>query len=71
MAKGVTWGCFCEHFLLTAYLDLRDMDGFEVSPRNMRRVEYFFGEKRGRFSLPPPTCFNRPIKNFDLGLEEK
>jgi hypothetical protein len=66
MQKGVTWGCFCENFILTRHPELWSTNWFEISPENIYKIRNFYGDGEGQFTLPTPTCHNKPIKDFSL-----
>ncbi|MDP3013190.1 MAG: hypothetical protein Q8M92_03025, partial [Candidatus Subteraquimicrobiales bacterium] len=66
MAKNITFGCFCETFILAQHPELRDVDWFEVSPRNIDLISDFFGDGADKFDLPRPVCFNKPILDFSI-----
>lgn len=71
MAKNIAFGCFCETFILAKHPELRYIDWFEVSPMNIKTISKFFGDSAGQFNLPPPLCFNRPIRNFNIDADGK
>lgn len=66
LASGITWGCFCEAFIIAAHPELRNHDWLDISPANIALVEKNLGSKPGQFALPAPTCFNRPVTNFSV-----
>lgn len=72
LAKGVIWGCFCESFLISSHEDLQnpEIDWMKINPENIQRVQKYYGRQDGQFCLPNPTCFNRPVKDFNLDLPE-
>ncbi len=69
LAKGITWGCFCETFIIGANPELRAMDWLKVNKGNMAIMRKYLGSGKGKFALPQPTCFNKPV--IDFGLAEK
>lgn len=71
LAKGITWGCFSETFIIGASPELKEVDWFKVNQSNMTILRGFLGDGKGRFFLPQPTCFNRPVKDFDLAEKSK
>ena len=64
MTNKVAWGCFCETFIIAKHPDLRSINWFEVSSKNMEIISQFFGKNNDQFYLPPPTCFNKHITDF-------
>lgn len=66
MAKGVTWGCFSESFILSFHTEIRHHDWMKITPENIAIMSSYFGEGAGMFQLPEPTCFNMPVNDFSL-----
>lgn len=64
--KGITWGCFAETFIISAHPVLREIDWLGVYPKNIEIVRTFLGDGEGKFALPQPTCFNKPVEDFSL-----
>lgn len=69
LETGVTWGCFSETLIICANQELSKYDWFEISPRNIAIVTGYLGEEAGQFALPTPTCFNKPVADFDLTMK--
>lgn len=66
MAKNVAFGCFCETFILAKHPEIRNVDWFEVSPKNIEIISKYFGGEIEKFDLPQPLCFNKPVNVFLL-----
>lgn len=71
LAKGITWGCFCETFIIGTSPELRAMDWLKVNKGNMAIMRKYLGSGKGKFALPQPTCFNKPVIDFDLAEKSK
>lgn len=64
--RGVTWGCFCEAFILADNPHLHNINWLEVTPENISIMQSYLGSGKGQFDLPSPTCFNQPLLDFNL-----
>ncbi|MBI4679624.1 MAG: hypothetical protein HY753_00025 [Nitrospirae bacterium] len=73
LTRGVTFGCFAEAISLASALNrgedwIRDIDWFKVNDENMKIVEGLF--QKDAFTIPSPRCFGRPVKSFNLAINE-
>lgn len=73
LSRGVVFGCFAEAQAIAAALNrgdesVRSVDWFTVDETNIATASELF--KSLGFTVPPPRCFSRPIKSFDLSMRE-
>ena len=66
LTNFVTWGCFCETFLISTNPKLRKIDWFQINEANMEVLREFLGNGKGKFALPEPTCFGKPVASLNL-----
>jgi len=71
LSRGISWGCFAETFIIGAHPELKGINWLKVTPENTMIIKKFLGSGKGQFILPQPTCFNKPIKHFDLVQQNK